>query len=146
MRALVLAAVVAMILVVPGATAGQAADTVYVGSRHSPTASGLLELIFPTAGFAYAGDWTRGFLPNAFRIAATIGFGVTADGPSEDVCEEDDACRVWAVAVIATTVWSIVGAVQTAHDHNASVRQVESRLLLEPSPAGGFSVGFRLTP
>ena len=32
---------------------------------HSPVAAGLIEWLIPTAGFAYGGDWTRGFLPNA---------------------------------------------------------------------------------
>src|SRR5688572_13471223 len=113
-----LAVVVAAASASPTTVAGQAADTVYVGSTHSPTASGIIEFLVPTAGFAYAGDWTRGFLPNAFRIATSIGFGVTSDGPQNDVCENDTACTIWGVAALATTVWAIVGAVNTAKDHN----------------------------
>jgi hypothetical protein len=134
-----------LLLVLAAATADSAAaqaDTVFVGNRHSPWASGILELIVPTAGFAYAGDWTRGFLPNAFRIASTIGFSVTADGPEEDVCQDDTACNVWAIATLGTTVWAIVGAVQTANDHNRSIApQAAARLLVEPSPLGGVSLG-----
>ncbi len=123
----------------------QATDTVVVGTRHSPVASGLLEFVFPTAGFAYAGDWTRGFLPNALRIGTAIGFGVTGDGPEDDVCEGEGACQVWAIAFLSATVWSIVGAVQTANDHNRDISELESSLYVAPSPVGGVSVGFRLT-
>jgi hypothetical protein len=122
----------------------QAVDTVFVGTRHSPIVSGLVEFVLPTAGFAYAGDWTRGFLPNAFRVAALIGFGVTADGPEGDVCEGEGACQAWGIAVLGTTVWSIVGAVQTANDHNRAISDLEGRLFVEPAPVGGVSVGFRL--
>jgi hypothetical protein len=130
---------------VPTPAVGQVADTLYVGHTHSALASGLLEVLFPTAGFAYAGDWKRGFLPDAFRVAALLGFEHTADGPRGDVCEGEDACRVFVVAVVATTVWSVVGAVQAANDHNATVRELESRILVGPSPTGGgVSLGFRL--
>jgi hypothetical protein len=137
---------VALAGLTPHAASAQAADTVRVGSTHSALAAGLLEVVFPTAGFAYAGDWKRGFLPNAFRVGASIGFGVTADGPSDDVCEGDGTCTAFAVAVLATTVWAIVGAVQTAHDYNATIVQRESRVYIEPSALGGVSVGFRLAP
>jgi len=131
----------------PQAILAQMVDTVYVGTRHSPTASGFLEFFVPTAGFAYAGDWTRGFLPNAFRVATLIGFGVTADGPEGDVCEGEGACHAWSIGVLATTVWAIVGAVRTANDHNERVSALpdrQARVLIEPSPSGGVLVGFRV--
>lgn len=130
------------VLAWPSPARGQAADTVYVGSRHSAFAAGFLEFVFPTAGFAYAGDWTRGFLPNAVRIGSGIAFDVSYD---EATYECDDACTVWAVGFLAATVWAIVGAVRTAHDYNETIRtQPPSSLLLEPSPGGGWSVGLRL--
>jgi len=118
----------------------QVADTVFVGTHHSPWASGLLELVFPTAGFAYAGDWTRGFVPNAVRIGSLIGVGATAEDDG-DTCS--DACAVWSLAVLGSTIWAMIGAVNTAHDYNAAVREPSS-LIFEPSPAGGVSVGLRL--
>lgn len=124
----------------PMAAHGQVADTVFVGTHHSPWASGLLELVFPTAGFAYAGDWTRGFLPNAVRMASLVGVGATAEDDG-DTCS--DACAVWSLAVLGSTIWAMIGAVNTAHDYNAAVREPGS-LIFEPSPAGGVSVGFRL--
>lgn len=122
---------------VPDAAEGQSpvADTVFVGTHHSPWTSGLLELGFPTAGFAYAGDWSRGFLPNALRIGSIIALGV-----DEEPCEE--ACEAWALAYLGATIWAMIGAVNTAHDHNAAVRE-PGRFVFEPSPRGGVSVGFR---
>jgi hypothetical protein len=125
------------------------ADAVFVvGTRHSPWAVGLLELAVPTAGFAYAGDWTRGFPPNAFRLASLIGLYVAADGSFEGYqyhgCRNETACNLWTVAVLGTTVWAVVGAVQTARDHNRSPSpQAPPRLLVEPSPPGGLSLGLR---
>lgn len=125
---------------IPGVAQGQVADTVFVGTHHSPWASGLLEMTFPTAGFAYAGDWTRGFLPNAVRLASLVGVGVTAEDDGE-TC--DDACAAWSLAVLGSTIWAIIGAVNTAHDYNEAVREPAS-LIFQPSPAGGMSLGIRL--
>lgn len=107
--------------------------------QHSEVAAGVIEWFLPTAGFAYAGDWSRGFLPNAVRISAWAGLLSTSSNP-DDTCE--GSCQIWATAVIATTVWSVVGAVRTASDHNRSVS--ESRLLIGPSPEGGLVAAVRL--
>jgi hypothetical protein len=140
MNGLVKVAMCTMLLAgLPGEAQGQVADTVFVGTHHSPWASGLLEMVFPTAGFAYAGDWTRGFLPNAVRVASLVGVGVTAEDDG-DTC--DDACAVWSVALLGSTIWATIGAVNTAHDYNAAVREPSS-LIFEPSPAGGVSLGVR---
>jgi len=114
-------------------------DTVFVGGERSAVLSGVLEY-FPTLGFAYAGDWKRGFLPNAFRVASFIGAGVTFD----PLGNESTASVVWVLAVIATSVWAVVGAVNTAQDHNRAVRATRSQLSVAPAPFGGVSVGLRL--
>ena len=64
----------------PTVVEGQQAttDTVFVAGERSVVLSGVLEY-FPTLGFAYAGDWKRGFLPNAFRVASFIGIFSTFD-------------------------------------------------------------------
>ena len=67
MLGLMLAALVLQPTVVEGQQA--TTDTVFVGGERSAILSGVFEY-FPTAGFAYAGDWKRGFLPNAFRVAS----------------------------------------------------------------------------
>lgn len=130
-----------LVVALPATAEGQAADTVFVGTEHSPWTSGFLEFVFPTAGFAYAGDWKRGLLPNAFRVGALIGFAETYDDAT-DTCEDD--CTAWSIALLATTVWAIVGAAQTATDYNAAVREPSSTLLVEPSSWGGLSVGLRI--
>ena len=128
----------------PTVVEGQQAttDTVFVGGERSAVLSGVLEY-FPTLGFAYAGDWTRGFLPNAFRVVALVGAFSTGDfldsGSSSGTAE-----AVWGVALGATSVWAIVGAVNTAKDHNRAVRATRTQLSVAPAPFGGVSVGLRL--
>ena len=117
-------------------------DTVYVGRSHSPIAAGVIEFVLPSAGFAYAGDWKRGFLPNVIRLATGIGFEQTYD-KNNDTCEIA-ACNVWAVLFLASTIWSIVGAVNTAGDHNATFRR-SAGLSVESAPFGGISFGLRVT-
>ena len=116
-------------------------DTVFVGGERSAVLSGVLEY-FPTLGFAYAGDWKRGFLPNAFRVASYIGLLSTID--FLDSSSPDTAEIVWGVAAFATTVWAVVGAVNTAKDYNRAVRATRSQLSVAPAPFGGVSVGLRL--
>ena len=127
----------------PAVVDGQQAttDTVFLGGERSAVLSGVLEY-FPTLGFAYAGDWKRGFLPNAFRVASLIGLVSTLDFP--DSSSPDTAEIGWGVAAGATTVWAVVGAVNTAKDHNRAVRATRTQLSVAPAPFGGVSVGLRL--
>jgi hypothetical protein len=121
---------------------GQASDTVYVGSHHNPVTAGVLEFFsFPTAGFAYAGDWSRGLLPNAFRLGSGIAFAATYDDGGDEC---DDACALWAIAFLGSTIWATVEAANTAKDYNARMREPRELVLIEPSPAGGLSLGVRL--
>jgi hypothetical protein len=139
--------VAALALLVPATARCQAAETVRVGSTHSALAAGLLEWVFPTAGFAYAGDWKRGLLPNVLRVGSYVGFVATADWISGgNECEGDAACVVFGLSSVATTVWAIVGAVHAAQDYNASIVQQASGLFVQPSGHGGVAVGFRIAP
>jgi len=117
-----------------------APDSVFVGDERSAVLSGVLEYI-PMVGFAYAGDWKRGLLPNAFRVASFIGFAATVDFLSPS-CSA--ACTVSGFAMVATSVWAVVGAVNTARDHNKAARVPRSSLSVAPAPFGGLSVGLRL--
>lgn len=142
------AVLVTMALLLPGAgdlaaqSPVQAPDTVFLASEHSPVVAGVVEWLLPTAGFAYGGDWTRGFVPNVVRTASFIGFMKT--GGDSNRCE--GACPAWGVALVAGTVWAIVDAVDTARDHNARVRRLVAGLSLEPAPGGGAAVGLRVMP
>ncbi len=128
----------------PAVVDGQQAttDTVFLGGERSAVLSGVLEY-FPTLGFAYAGDWKRGFLPNAFRVASFIGAAVYYD-PLGNESNSDTALAVWVSAVVATSVWAVVGAVNTAKDHNTAVRARRTQPSVAPAPFGGVSVGLRL--
>lgn len=109
--------------------------------EHSAFAAGVIEWLVPTAGYAYAGDWTAGFLSNGVRIGSYIGLAATYDDRTDDC---DDACAVWAVGALGGTIWAIVGAVHTANEHNRAVRGESSGLVVGPSPVGGVAIGFRL--
>ena len=134
--------VLSLLLVAPTVADGQAmgADTVYIGDTRSALASGLIELFLPTAGYAYAGDWTRGFLPNAFRIASYIGYDRTHDGLRGCVRE----CRAWMIGGLVTVGWGVVGSVRTANDRNARIHEQRSSLSVHPTPDGGVWVSMRI--
>ncbi len=135
-----LGVLLAFALAGPAQAQTQAVDTVYVGSHHSPWTAGVVEWVLPSAGFAYAGDWKRGLLPNAIRVASivTIVAGAEDDG---DSC--GNGCAALGLTVVASTIWAVIGAVNTAHDHNARVREPRS-FIMGPAPQGGVSLGFRL--
>lgn len=130
-------------LLLPGDLVAQDAptDVSAIYHEHSATAAGLIEWFLPTAGYAYGGNWTNGFLSNAVRIGSFIGFGMTSDSAT-DTC--DDACAAWAVAWLGSTAWAIVGAVSTAKEHNARVRAATEGLTVGSAPFGGVSVGLTL--
>lgn len=129
---------------VSGGAAAQSANGNPPGSgahTHSPVAAGLIEWLIPTAGFAYGGDWTRGFLPNALRIGGLVGLLATCDGPGDST---GDGCGSFAIVSVAGGIWAIVGAVSTARDHNAGVIAATSRLEVSPGPERSLSVGLSL--
>jgi len=109
-----------------------------------PVAAGFLEAFIPTAGFAYAGDWKRGLVPNAVRLGALVVVFSRSDFLLADECDGDATCEAFSLVATAATIWAIVGAVQTAHEHNASVVQRRASLFVGPAPRGGVSVGIRL--
>lgn len=114
-----------------------AADTVYVAGQRSPFAAGLLETALPTGGYAYAGDWGRGLLPNALRVASLFGIVGTCD-------DTEEGCAEWSVAYLALTVWAVWGAVDTAQDHNRSLSGAMRRVSVGPGPEGGIALGVRM--
>ena len=129
----------------PTVVEGQQAttDTVFVGGERSNVLSGVIELYLPTVGFAYAGDWKRGLLPNALRIGSFIGLLSTVDC-LDDSSSSDTAAGLWVTAFLGTTVWAVVEAVNTANDRNRAVRLRRAQLSVAPAPFGGVSVGLRL--
>ena len=85
--------ILAAALLIPVATPAAAQqrpdawDTYNAESRNEWAAVGL-ELIFPTLGHAYAGDWKRGILPGVVGIggyATAIGIYATCDDGDTEV-------------------------------------------------------------
>lgn len=111
-----------------------------VDHTHSPAVAGIVEWLLPTAGYAYAGDWSAGLVSNAVRVGGMVLLLSTFDEPA-DTCE--NACAVGAVALLGGTIWAIVGAVNTARDHNRRVGQAVSRIDVGAGPEGSTSFGLR---
>jgi len=120
----------------------EAADTVVLVEPRSAFLSGLIEYFVPTVGYAYAGNWKKGLLPNAVRTAGFIA-AVSADDSVDD-CEA--VCVAGAVAAVGGTIWAIFGAQRTAKRRERGPRPLEDRVFLESGPLGGVTVGFRWRP
>ena len=142
-QVILLGLMLAALVLQPTVVEGQQAttDTMFVDGERSNVLSGVLELYLPTVGFAYAGDWKRGFLPNAFRVGSIIGLLSTVDFLDSS---SDTAAGLWAIAFLGATVWAVVEAVNTANDRNRAVRLRRAQLSVAPAPFGGVSVGLRL--
>ena len=117
-----------------------------VQGERSPVAAGILEWFVPTAGFGYAGDWSRGIWPNALRLGGTVLFFTTLFEDStlfSDEWECGAACKTGLVISAVGGIWAIAGAVDATHDFNNQLRAAASRVSLSPLPGGGFFVGLK---
>ncbi|MEM7417800.1 MAG: hypothetical protein AAF389_20085 [Gemmatimonadota bacterium] len=109
---------------------------------HAPNAigAGVLEWLVPTAGYAYAGDWKAGLVPNAVRVGGLVLFVASYDEAGEQC---GSACALGLVAGLGGTLWAIFGAAGKAGERSARVRGSASPLVVGPSLDGGLSVGLR---
>lgn len=111
-------------------------------STRSSGLAGALELFLPTAGFAYAGEWTRGLLPNAVRIGSVVGIVSNCDPDRGD----RGTCAAFAGVLLASHIWATVGAANAARDRNRSMGAAAPGLVVLQGPAdGALSVGLQLT-
>jgi len=123
-----------------------AVDAPVAGTR-SPVAAALLEWLVPTAGYAYAGNWSRGLLPNAFRVGGTVLALATSIEDSAffgDEWECSTGCQVGIAMGVVGTVWAIAGAVVETNRLNERVRAAASLANVTTLPGGGLSIGLRL--
>jgi hypothetical protein len=106
----------------------------YNALKKSAWTAGLLEYVIPLVGYSYAGDWRRGLWPTGATVA-----GILMVSPCLDPCADSAVPWAWAGLMLAgaSRIWGIVGAVDTANDHNRALRV---RLDIEPLD-GGFAVG-----
>lgn len=111
-------------------------------STRSSGLAGTLELFIPTAGFAYAGEWTRGLLPNAVRIGSVVGIVSDCDPDRGD----RGTCAAFAGVLLLSHIWATVGAANTARERNRSLGASDAGFVVLQGPAdGALSVGLRLT-
>lgn len=100
---------------------------VVVVSEKSSWAAGVLEWAIPTAGYAYAGNWSRGIPPAIIRISgAVLWFSDLGLDPFADTsCE--GACVVGAVLTVGGTIWGVADAAATAKRENKKRRAAAVR-------------------
>lgn len=99
-------------------TADGDSASVVVVSEKSPVAAGVLEWVFPTIGYAYAGNWTRGLPSGLVRITGAVlivsqQFVIFGEPPP---CR--DECVAGAIMLVGGTVWAIIDAGRTASKEN----------------------------
>ena len=117
-----------------------------VEGTRSAVAAGVLEWLVPTAGYAYAGDWGRGLLPNAVRLGGFVLF-ITQYEVNVFFADDDECpsgCVLGLVMAAAGSIWAIAGSVAATQNHNDRLREAASQLVLLPGPYGGLTVGLRL--
>ncbi len=132
MRHILFAAFVGTVLLsAPTGGAAQSVDTVHIAESRSALLSGVLEWLVPTVGYAYAGDWKGGLLPNTVRIGGTIAY-LASDANN---CEA--VCTAGLLAGVGGTVWAIVGAAKTAKRRPSEPQPTRSGLMVVPSQWGG---------
>ena len=114
----------------------------------SPLLAGVLEWVVPTVGYAYAGAWRRGLVPNSVRVGGLVlaawQFNGGTGGADVDRCPS--ACVVGLIGAVAGTVWAVAGAARTAASRGQAGSIPTSPLRVAPSPWGGVSVGLALRP
>ena len=118
---------------------------IVVISEKSAMVAGALEWIFPTVGYAYAGNWVRGLPSAGLRIGGlllaldrqSVSFGETPP------CQGQ--CVLGLVMAVGGTIWAIVGAGSTARHENDRRRAAARGVQVAPTfGAGGAGVGVRV--
>lgn len=116
---------------------------VVVVTGKSPFVAGALEIItFPTIGYAYAGNWTRGFPSAAVRI---LGFALWREQMfwSPPPCRAQ--CIAGAIMLYGGWIWAASDAAGTARRTNEELRTEALRGALLPTLHGGsLGVQFQL--
>jgi hypothetical protein len=111
---------------------GDAPQVVVVRER-SPAAAGVLEWAIPTAGYAYAGSWSRGIPPTAARIT---GF-VLWFGDQFVILGEEPPCRarctVGITLLLGGTIWGVLDAAATTRRANTRAREAPFGATLLPT-------------
>ncbi len=91
----------------------------------------------PTVGYAYAGDWKGGLLPNTVRVSGTFVYLASDTNNCQAVC------TVGLLAGVGGTVWAIVGAARTAKQRPTEPQSPLSGLMVAPSQWGGAEFRYR---
>lgn len=145
-------AVLVSALLVTGPAWAQATDGTGTGdppatSRSpNPLVAGVVEWVVPTVGYAYAGDWRKGLVPNTVRVGGLVLFATqvnsAARSSEEDRCPS--ACVAGFILAGVGTVWAVVGAASTASSRAHRNRDVGARISVTPTSVRGMSVGLRV--
>ncbi len=129
------------LFLLPAPAAAQARDTTAT-LKDWPVAF-TLELLVPTLGHAYAGDFDRGIAP---LIVTSVGVAMVALAHSE--ARGVDSWLLVGLIGVGTVaggkIWGVVSAVRTTLDHNRGlVERVTPALGVTPDGRASFGVSVR---
>lgn len=98
----------------------------YQARSRDPLFAGVAEWILPVVGHAYAGDASRGLLPNLVAFGG-LAAGLAVCGLVDNECFEEgwtgNVLGLGLLTLVAGRAWAVVSAVNTARDTNALFRE-----------------------
>jgi hypothetical protein len=123
--------------------AGDTARVVAISKKY-PIAAGVLEFLYPTAGYAYAGNWSRGFPPALVRVTGAVLLAEFAIGYMAALpCTA--RCATGAAMYFGGTIWAVFDAGATATRTNVRKLEASGGISVYPTLGQeGFGVGARV--
>ena len=95
----------------------------YESEKKSEAVALMLELVLPTLGHVYAGDFKRGVIPALVSVGGMAAWMIGAVGSAFNSNDADNWMRFGAIAAIGGRVWGLVTAPGTAKQFNERLRQ-----------------------
>lgn len=148
-RIAALASLAVLIIASARGLEAQAADSSHVAvrSEKSPLLAGVLEWAVPTAGYAYAGHWSRGIPPELVRFTGVV--LVLAQqyvGPFGTRRPCNAQCVIGTGMAVGGTIWAIADAAMTTDRENAKRRAPRSVSVVAPvCGRGGLGLSVRFS-
>ena len=115
----------------------------YQDQKKSEVAALVLEILIPTVGHAYAGNWAKGLIPFGVTVAgyttAFVGAAECADHTGDCTGGENAKMLSGLIVGIGGQIWGMVSAYRTAENHNNELRErygIETGLAIRPAYGG----------
>lgn len=118
----------------------------YNSEKKEPALAGLLEVIVPLVGHAYAGDISRGVVPTLISGGGLVlMFASVGSAASGDLAGFTSTYGLGLLAYLGGRVYGVISAVQTANDFNNDLkRKLNLSIVPLRNPDNSFVVGLDL--